>query len=553
MFTSPKPSQGLKDRRIHCLHTKTSTPCFTSVQFSFLCSRVSHLAAAADVIGRASPTATVTVNGASASRQGDYFHKEVAADNTSGPARKLLDVADGTITETGAILIPPASQSPQYDADGNLSSDGIHEFFWDAENRLIKIETLASAVTAGLPYRRVECVYDSGWRRVERLLFDQPSATAPVEATRYLWAGWRCLAELNATDTITKTFVWGLDSSQALHLGDSNGALLWPEDHTINETQFFHYDGNGNVVGLSNASGEFTAEYLYSAFGELIGKHGTYADSNDYRFSTKPFEEVGSLYYYGYRYYNPQTGRWPSRDPIGERGGVNLYGFVGNNAINDTDFLGLASINEQIDRIIHGINVTTEKLQSSLDDLITDPRELRSGPDGIGPQSPGVANENSFDWHRRRRSELRDSIAKNTKIIERLKKSKSYTGHRNVIKNIGKKIPGVGIAVGVGFSFSKYNEALAEGYPPEKAMELAAIDALDPLGGAADEIVGEITKQEYTECKVCSPGTGSVFYRRFYNIMNPYRLSDAGYIISDCSEGFDLYLDGELINERNGF
>ena len=43
---------------------------------------------------------------------------------------------------------------------------------------------------------------------------------------------------------------------------------------------------------------------------------------------------------YGYRYYDPATGRWPSRDPIGERGGVNLYGFVGNNGVNQFDILG---------------------------------------------------------------------------------------------------------------------------------------------------------------------------------------------------------------------
>ena len=45
--------------------------------------------------------------------------------------------------------------------------------------------------------------------------------------------------------------------------------------------------------------------------------------------------------YYGYRYYDPVTGRWPSRDPIGERGGLNLYGFVDNNSIDQADFLGL--------------------------------------------------------------------------------------------------------------------------------------------------------------------------------------------------------------------
>jgi RHS repeat-associated protein len=47
---------------------------------------------------------------------------------------------------------------------------------------------------------------------------------------------------------------------------------------------------------------------------------------------------------YLYRYYDPITGRWPSRDPIGEEGGINLYGFVGNDGVNKRDFLGLELI-----------------------------------------------------------------------------------------------------------------------------------------------------------------------------------------------------------------
>ena len=46
--------------------------------------------------------------------------------------------------------------------------------------------------------------------------------------------------------------------------------------------------------------------------------------------------------YYTYRYYDPVTGRWPSRDPIEEEGGVNLYGFVGNDGVGNIDLLGLA-------------------------------------------------------------------------------------------------------------------------------------------------------------------------------------------------------------------
>jgi RHS repeat-associated protein len=47
------------------------------------------------------------------------------------------------------------------------------------------------------------------------------------------------------------------------------------------------------------------------------------------------------MYYYGYRYYDPNTGRWPSRDPIAEEGGINLYGFVGNDGVNWVDLLGM--------------------------------------------------------------------------------------------------------------------------------------------------------------------------------------------------------------------
>jgi len=53
-----------------------------------------------------------------------------------------------------------------------------------------------------------------------------------------------------------------------------------------------------------------------------------------------PTTIVPGVSVYGYRYYDPVTGRWPSRDPIGERGGVNLYGFVGNAGVNAWDYLG---------------------------------------------------------------------------------------------------------------------------------------------------------------------------------------------------------------------
>ena len=55
------------------------------------------------------------------------------------------------------------------------------------------------------------------------------------------------------------------------------------------------------------------------------------------QFSTKPYDEKTGFYYYGYRFYGPVLGRWLIRDPIGEVGGINLYGFVDDNPVNTHD------------------------------------------------------------------------------------------------------------------------------------------------------------------------------------------------------------------------
>ena len=54
-------------------------------------------------------------------------------------------------------------------------------------------------------------------------------------------------------------------------------------------------------------------------------------------------ETASGMFYYGFRYYDPVTGRWPSRDPIEENGGLNLYAMVWNGPLDLWDFLGLAA------------------------------------------------------------------------------------------------------------------------------------------------------------------------------------------------------------------
>jgi RHS repeat-associated protein len=62
-------------------------------------------------------------------------------------------------------------------------------------------------------------------------------------------------------------------------------------------------------------------------------------------------DETDQLYY-GYRYYSASVGRWLSRDPIGERGGLNRYGFVGNDSVDYLDRLGLVLYDESTRKIL---------------------------------------------------------------------------------------------------------------------------------------------------------------------------------------------------------
>ena len=107
------------------------------------------------------------------------------------------------------------------------------------------------------------------------------------------------------------------------------------------ELYFPTYDGNGNVSEYLNQSGAIVAHYEYSPFGAVTLEEGEKADKFNFRFSTKHTDVETQLSYYGYRYYDAENGSWLSRDPIEEQGGLNLYGFVGNNVINSWDKLGL--------------------------------------------------------------------------------------------------------------------------------------------------------------------------------------------------------------------
>jgi RHS repeat-associated protein len=152
--------------------------------------------------------------------------------------------------------------------------------------------------------------------------------------------------------------MWGLDLSGSLQGAGGVGGLLKVYDGATSKHCYPGYDGNGNVTVLVDGdNGQVVANYEYGPFGELLRATGLVAKNNPFRFSTKYQDDETDFLYYGYRYYNPSTGRWVNRDPIGESGfdllhaergslvgdGPNLYEFSRNRPIDRYDRNGLTA------------------------------------------------------------------------------------------------------------------------------------------------------------------------------------------------------------------
>jgi RHS repeat-associated protein len=231
------------------------------------------------------------------------------------------------------------SEEPTYDADGNEVSDGEWARVWDAENRLI---------TTFKNGKRVKFTYDYKGRRVQKRVWDSTEETgAPVLDHRFVYDGWNVIAVLDGNTgglPVAQSFTWGKDLSGSLEGAGGVGGLLAVNDATLG-THFCCFDGNGNVMKLVYASGQNagteSAAYEYGPFGEVVSKTGAMGTANAFRFSTKYQDDETGLLYYGLRYLRTSTGGWPNRDPIAERGGRNLYGFVDNNPLMWVDLFGL--------------------------------------------------------------------------------------------------------------------------------------------------------------------------------------------------------------------
>ena len=292
-----------------------------------------------EVVGVKSGTSTFSVVD-----QGTYNRAEVTTTASTAQWMPVEVAADNTPLSRGNVWLPAASVAPQHDADGNLIHDGRWDYVWDGENRLVSMRPTAAAVTAGAPNIGLDFRYDHRSRRIAKKVIDLGNNNAVLSDLRFCYDGWNLAAEFSAgsnnTLTLLRSCTWGPDLSNTLRGAGGVGGLLAVR---VGEADYYPcFDGNGNIIAWSDAAGSVRRRVDYDPFGNVTAVENTATGMPviPFGFSTKYTDAETGLLYYIHRYYHPVMARWLSQDPIGEEGGLNLYGFVGNEGIGHYDYLG---------------------------------------------------------------------------------------------------------------------------------------------------------------------------------------------------------------------
>jgi RHS repeat-associated protein len=110
-------------------------------------------------------------------------------------------------------------------------------------------------------------------------------------------------------------------------------------ERTPSGTYYYLFDELGSIVGLTDSSGSLVNTYQYDPYGNLTSSTGKVA--NPWRYAGGYYDANTGLYKFGIRYYDPSTGRWTQRDPVGgslqELTKANPYVYAGNDPVNMVD------------------------------------------------------------------------------------------------------------------------------------------------------------------------------------------------------------------------
>ncbi len=233
----------------------------------------------------------------------------VGPNNTTVAA---VDGANNTVTNNYQVNLNNASsKSYTWDANGNMTGDGVNTFQWDAENRLIQ---------KNYP----------GTNNYTKYTYDALSEWANIQETS---AG---------TVTSTKQFVWagGVAPVEARDASSAITAQYFSLGETISGTNYYYTkDHLGSIREMTNSYGAVVGQYNYDPFGQVTKIQGS--QNSDFQYAGYYYHAPSGLNLTQNRAYNASLGRWISRDPIGENGGINLYAYVNNEPINFSDPRGL--------------------------------------------------------------------------------------------------------------------------------------------------------------------------------------------------------------------
>ncbi len=238
------------------------------------------------------------------------------------------------VNEITTIAGPTGVISPLYDPTGNMTTMPAVDHWttaqtltWDAWNRLVKVTEDSTTIA--------EYTYDALFRRVTK--------TVSGNTRRFYYGDqWQILEEYTGSAANPEVRYWyGLyginDISRRQRY--SSGTTLQDDLYALRDTM--------NVVALVSASGgTVTQRMAYDAFGNTrfltaAWAAGTNLADWNYLFHAHFNDAETGLYQMRLRYYQANLGIWLSRDPIAEKGGVNMYAFVGNSPLLHGDLYGL--------------------------------------------------------------------------------------------------------------------------------------------------------------------------------------------------------------------
>jgi len=227
-------------------------------------------------------------------------------------------------------LTSTPSTTYTYDNDGNLAtkvnSAGTTQYFWDYENRMTSVTLPRSGGT-------VSFKYDPFGRRIYK---SSSSATSV-----YAYDGDNLIEETNSSGTVVARYSQGLNIDEPLAMLRSS------------TTSYYQADGLGSITSLSSGAGALSQTYTFDSFGKQTASSGSLM--NPFQYTARESDPETGLYYYRARYYDPQSGRFLSEDPINFRAGANFYRYAYDDPTRFRDPKGKEVAGAVIGAVLGGI------------------------------------------------------------------------------------------------------------------------------------------------------------------------------------------------------